>query len=1351
MRLPLSWFVLVWAGMCTANAAEALTIPRVEKAPLLDGDLGDACWKDALVLNGFTKPKSTAVPRKGIEARLLCDAHNLYIAVRCAEPEPAKIRAQATQRNNQVWTDDCVEVFIRASANKLDFDQFIVNPVGTQEDVRMRNGQRDKPAAAWDAKAAKSADAWSVEFKLTTGDVGLDGFRRGDRLGLKLGREDRAGAGEDFAVWPAGAPYAGFEDYAPVFVEDANCVAHPALEDAKGWSSDKDAQGVFSSADDAGVKVLKIVSPNRYATISQDLRLRPGMHYKVSAEISASGPMTVRIRAPQADQKKGESGKPFDIRAEKSDGYALYQARFQTGPEGKALLIVGVNEGSGTGEFLVRKLRVTRVDAPASSGLAIPVKAGAEPLVVKKLLVTDCRAVRGFIGAPVDGSLKSGQWDGGNWEYNQPGAGAGVGYGYLKGDGLHITLADKDGFNAVVVRGGVRAKLCRDVAKYDDAKSGTLVCEFPGQSESSRAYFENPVRTGKVSFFEVGDGYIADCSFFRLGGVFANAAEGSIDFSAFDDLQAQNSDALRSWIVERFPGVPRILKLGQPTGGLARKETEANCEGLKDIHLVLDGLSAETSLAALTLTAEVETGLTHIPFSIRVQDPLNPRLELHGADYELDRAGRVQVVCDFPDQIVPRDSSIWIALQFGLPVKLKHISVKLHATSREQAAPEALAHRLFLLRGFYSAMSEARPWNGFHKPEDIDALLKKPGNPYASWVGQILDTLGQCRMIDRNGKDETVRQYYQWIYRNILRRSAEGTPPFATRFDKADGVPEWAVLARQAWLQARGVAKWWLDHRSVPTGEFGGVVGDDTDLLMNFGPLPMFERDGVAGELLAAGTRLAAYAQLTTLTEGLNSHTMDPLHAYEEGMNLDAQMLWWFYGDPVCVERCLVAARSLEKITVLTPKGHRHFRSQDLGAADLKMKRKTDTDGGAHCLMWHPALSAAWYNAHPRVLKTLREWGDGWLEHYKECETGKYPETIEVATETVKTTGAEPFPGVWGMEASVFMSLAQVSGEAKYIKPYLDLITTGKQTGHVRTHTPELAQLGMLDIPVEKLAPDILARQWNAALYLKGDKAPLIAALKNDIEELQRFQHMYTTVECFTDRVFLYALINPSICYTGGYATRNKLNHNFAVSWEGLGTDYAALVLDAKPNHLKVLICNLGTQALRGTMRVWRLAHGDYELTFGLDANQDDAADAVKKETRTVAKGDGLAIDLPHQGVYVLELKQIKALEDLKARADLALSPQEVKLEGGKVRGVIHNIGVMASDEVEVALLDAAGKIVARKALGALAAPLDLVPRTAAFEFDGVPADAKGWALAVDPEAKILEIFEGNNRVPLVR
>ena len=159
--------------------------------------------------------------------------------------------------------------------------------------------------------------------------------------------------------------------------------------------------------------------------------------------------------------------------------------------------------------------------------------------------------------------------------------------------------------------------------------------------------------------------------------------------------------------------------------------------------------------------------------------------------------------------------------------------------------------------------------------------------------------------------------------------------------------------------------------------------------------------------------------------------------------------------------------------------------------------------------------------------------------------------------------------------------------------------------------------------------------------------------------------------------MFLYALINPSIAYCGGYTTRNKLNRNYAVSYEGFGTDFAALVLSATHDRLKVLLCNLTDKPLAGRMRIWRLDHGEYEMTLGPDANGDDQMDQVAiRENRELERGS--AVDLVLKGrTSVVELRQVKKLDDICARPDLALSAMEIKVENGKLTGARpqHRLG----------------------------------------------------------------------------
>jgi len=1332
---PMLLFLSAMLLSVSASAQDgvSLIIPRLDAAPEIDGQLGDAAWTKAAVLKGFTLPGKDAAALKNVEARIGFLGADLFVAVRCTEPDLDKVKARAKNRNDQIWTDDCVEVWIRPTSDALDTDQFLVNSIGTQGELRKRGGAEKEWHPAWTVKTAKEQGAWTVEMKISAADLGWKDFHRGDMIDLKIGREDYVSQPTTWAVWPPQAPYSGFDGLEHAYFESDNAVVNPAYEAPQGWETDPKLAGKVQSVAEGEARVLKLQSPGEYAALAQTLRLLPDTTYRLSTEVRASGSMLLRVRAPQADKKIDER---MDLSVEKNDTYKPCYKRFTTGPSGQALLVLSFSEQSGTGEFTFRNLKVTRELTSKENGAAIPVKGGVA--WAKKLAVTDCRDMRGFVGAPVDGSLKSGQWDGGYWEYNQPGCGAGVGYAYMNSDGLHITFDGEQSFNWCVVRGGIKAGLYHDVKQYDDPKSGTPVYEFPGLTQNSRAWIPTGVKAKSVSFFNVTDGVIGDCAFFNVKFEARKAGADDVTLALTKD-SVNPEGALKAGLDGRFAGNDRTffaLKAG------AAEESKVNLEGERFVHFLSEPFDQERALTSVTLESMLDGSEGPLALTVRVQDPLNPRHELCGADFDLDKGkGAISLSLEFVPQVVSKGTRLWISLATERPAMLKGAKLVLHTAPIEQVRDQARAYRLFLLKGFYSIMSEARPWNGWNRQEDVTNSLTKD-SPYRQWLQEIVETLDQCRALDPEGKDQIVRQYYEWIYRQVLRKSGKLTP-WQTKFDQIEGVPEWAALVHQAWMQTREIPKWWIEHRMVATGELGGEVNDDTDMFGNWEGFPMFERDGAGGMTLDCGERLAQCAEENNMTEGVNRFTMDALHAYEEGLNLESQMLWWFYGDPVYTERCMAAARSLEKITFHTPKGFRRFPSiGEIGVADLKQPRKPVSDGEFNHLMMHPALMYAWYNRSPRTMKMLREWADGWLDHYAQAPAGKYPKIIDSATEKVTQYEDSPFPGCWGGEGSAYVFMADLSGEEKYIKPYLDFMSA-KESNQPGSCLYELYQLGFLKGKEDKFAA-VLGNNWTTALYTKNDTGPFITAIKKDIEELQRWPYIYTAVECFTDRVFLYPLINPSIAYTGGYGTRNKINANPAVTWEGFGTDYAALVTRADAKTLRVLLCNISDKPIKGFARIWRVEHGEYDVALYPEGKEPE-----KRVTREITKGDSIEVDLPPKAVQVLELRQTKALEPIYDRADLALSHLELKIEGGKVKGKLHNIGLKDVEHAEIALVDPTGKVVARKDLGKLAAPEDFQPKVVDFELEGVPADAKGWAVVADPDNKLAEIFKGNNRLEL--
>lgn len=1321
--------LLAGVRYCSAAPPDELVCPRVAGAPTLDGRLLDPCWDRAVEVTGFTRPLSAAPPVKGIAAKLCFDAEALYLGLTCTEPHPDKIKASAPDGSPDVWQDDCVEIWLRTGMSQTEFDQFIVNAAGSRQAVCIRSGRMQRDwQPAWHAAAHIADDRWSAEIAIPFAALNIPAPRRGAMLQFKLGREDYAGGRQDLATWPPGSRYAGAEGYGKLYFESDNVLVNPDMSRVyngamAGWGFGKEDGQLFAPAQDDGQGVILFRAPGRYSVAQQNVQLRPNSVGRLEARVK--GTAGVYLRARTAERKDGTTI-PHTVNTNPSNGYVPYQLRFPTGETGRALIIIGNTESHGTGEVLIAGLRVSQDVAYEADGPAIPVTPG-EPVVIRKLLVTDCRALRGFVVAPVDGRLDSLNWNMDKWEYGMRGAGAGVGYRYRDNDGLHITLSDAEGVDAVQVRGGARVKLYRNAEHYDAPGRAPLLWQFEGRARTCRALLSERAKGNRFSLFELEDGLVADVSFFRV-----NRRESSSEPRPEFALVAPGSVPadLAEFLHSRFGEGDRAVH-GLGTGAPVSIQAEPK----QTLHVTAPPFSAETALAAVVLRLNLPATTPGCPLRLAVQDPLNPRQELMCVDTSIAGPGLVEVVLDIPDQVIPPGRSLWLSLTFGARTTVADARLGLVRTTRAVAVEEALAFRKLHLKGLFCILSEARPWNRFSKRANFDLEAWYKTDHWGRGVKELAETIAQCKELGPD--DETVRCYDEWFWRQ--RRDSPAPEP---RIDAVPGAPEWAVLLRQAWLTARRVPEWWLDHRLVPTGEFGGLVGDDTDMFQNYADFPMLEVDGVAARIKTGAAALAELAETENLESGLNKRTMDPLHAYEEGINHEALMLWWFYGDPVYFERCMLAAKSMPALTVVTAKGHRHFKNQDCGAQDLRIDRELGIDGHAHPLMLHPCFELAWYNRNPAVLQFLREWADGWLEH---LEPDAYATSIDVNTEKVTAAGRRPLYGGYGGQASAHGFLYWLTDDRVYMRPFMDLFAKGEARWPSPRFVPELWQRGVLDELTK--SEDVLAAHPVTRAIALGQKAALYEALRADIAELQRFRIMYTEAEVFTDRVFLNAITNAAICYTGGYATRNKYNHTHAVSWEGFGTDYAALVLRARRDHFKTLLYNFRDTPASGTARFWTLAHGEYQLTFGADRDGDEQMDdPARSATVTVGRASTVDVVLPPQTTVVLELRQTKRLDDITSRPDLAICARELAATADGVKGVVHNIGAKACPAFNVALIDAAGTTRADVQLGPLEAPLDLEPKVATFRFNNVSGLQPGWQVAVDPDDQVQEIFEGNNR-----
>ncbi len=1336
---PIAILLLCAALICTASQRpDELVITRVE-APRIDGVLDDAAWATAAQTAAWTQPLTLTPADKPVEARVAYTDDAVLIAARMAEPDPDTIEAEAPDGGTEVWKDDCLEVWVRTTDDRAEYDQFIVNAAGSRQHVRSRDEGLTGPLPRFPAAATIGDEAWMVEMAIPFEEIGIEAPQPGEMIQLKLGREDPTGTTAALSVWPPRAPYGAAEGYGRAYFETSNLLPNADFTQTgddgapAGWGFGDGQLQRTSVMEDRGRTVLRWETPNRYAAIQRSLQLEPNAQYRLEAW--ARGDARVYLRARTRKYASDEATTAYTVTTEPSDDYQYYSVNFPTGEDGQALIILGTYEGLGAGTVYLADLAVTRQASIEASGPAIPLTAGRTQ-VISDIGVLECESLRGFVGAPVDGRLDSVAWNGSVWEYGARNAGAGVYYDFANGDGLNLRLADDRGVDAVQIRGGAKVKLYRDATSYYEPGDGELVWEFPRNARSSRALLGERQMTDRFSFFELQDGSISDLYFFRLG------EEAQLPDPMRLNVQQQVDPEELAPYGDRFGPEPATFRLLAPTRMAVRLEVAED----NWLHFVTPPVEEPRGLLAVGLRLPAEEIAAGTPVEIALVDPWNPRQRVMNAECVAEGPGTLHVVMDHLDQIVPEGRRVWVAVKIGADTTLVNPQVELYYAPEETALDEALEYRTWIVRTMFAALSEPRPWGS----------LRDRGQDLSEWAGddpirrKVVELLEElefavwlAQRAPKHPLAEIVRQYDEWLWRRA------GIPDFEPRIDEVPGAPEWATVLRQAWLEARAVPQWWMENRLVPTGELGGRVGDDTDMYQNYAMFPIISDDPVARAVSDGAARLAEHAEATTLEAGLNRRTMDPLHAYEEGVNHEALMTWWGYGDPVYFERSLAAARSMPALTMVTDLGHRHFKNQSLGAEDLRIDREPGEDAHAHPLMLHPLFEVLWYNEHPQVKRFLREWADGWLEHQ---QPGAYATGVNVATEEpTQVYENRPLYGGYGGQASAFAGMILYGGEEKYARPFLDAYENGWNRYTVARMIPEMYQAGLLNGLSEEQFAALEDVEPYLAVLRRGERGPLIEALREDIAEMQRFPWIYTGAEQFTDRIFLYAIENAAKAYCGAYATRNKYTHPHSVSWEGFGTDFAALVLDAGSDRLKAAVYSFASEPIEGTMRVWRLAHGRYRIAVGPDTDRDDALDRpVETRVMELQRAATVPIVLPPGEVTIIEVEQLEELDDIRDRPDLALSPLDTVVEDGVVRGFVHNIGVRPVPVAGIALVSPTGEVVDRASLTDIPAIAeDLEPVRLPYELTGLPEDAKGWRVVVDDTGTVAEIYEGNNAVVL--
>ena len=818
---------------------------------------------------------------------------------------------------------------------------------------------------------------------------------------------------------------------------------------------------------------------------------------------------------------------------------------------------------------------------------------------------------------------------------------------------------------------------------------------------------------------------------------------------------------LTTWIAGRYAPDERTILVAQAAIGMPSDAVPATTPALPIVHILiptksgdkahdlnaidggLDGIAVD--LPALKCTP-THNGL--IALNIQVKDPIWPLRNMADFSFSVKPGEAKTLWLDLRDRILAADKPLYLTIasssaDFG-PTSLGNANLRLIFKSKEAARAEHEIDRFTQVRDAYAMFVEERPG-------------VKKYNMYNRIDGDIRDLM-------RINPNQMPGLYYAAAW------SDEWPQPAFTMPKPPTGVPVWAFDQVQLLNRVDRFVEWYIDNRQVPYGDFGGGISDDVDLLNLWPGVALM---GCAPDKLrlSANALLDASFKNGMWTNGLPTIQTDELHSYEEGINCLGQNLILDFGNPKQIERAMETTRGIERLTAINAAGHRHIRSSYYNGK----KFATEEPWGwakaySHLVLQTPELLTD-FNGNPEAKKLVLEITDGLLAHRRKNAEGQFriPTAIRFSTDedVAATRGWFPWPLFW--------NAWQWTGDRKYLDPIFDLGTSG--LFGLNANALDLLKLrqewgpriletkstksneSRPDFGTRKISREALYRGAAGVAHftwqITGDKSLLETLYENQCEDIAALEYINTEGSLWIDRVGV-PTVELQRARLGGVAlVRNSTFPGHAISWRfetpATYKSVAILVPFSTKTHLTVLVFNLDEKPVQAAMTGWSIDPGIWEITQGIDTNNDDKPDGtIATRTALFERSRSLDFTFPPRATTVLTLNLKQPGTPYWQRPDLGITRDDILVKGNEVHVTVHSLGSVASPVMTIVLRDRAGKILDRKQLSEIAAPTDLIPKTAEAILtlpEGSTTD--GCTVEIDPGQAVEEITRLNNTVKL--
>jgi hypothetical protein len=739
--------------------------------------------------------------------------------------------------------------------------------------------------------------------------------------------------------------------------------------------------------------------------------------------------------------------------------------------------------------------------------------------------------------------------------------------------------------------------------------------------------------------------------------------------------------------------------------------------GWENAHDGLDGVAID--IPALDVTPGRD-GL--IPLDIRVKDPIWPQRDMIDVQVSVRPHEARTLWLDLRDRILT-SNPLYLSIASAAPDfgarAVDGMKIRLIFKDREAAKVEHIADRFNQVKDNWGFLVEE------HTASKREAL-------YRRLYGDISDLL-------RVDPDNLQGRLY-WQDISYYAQSS----PVMPEPQPTPGVPLWAFRQLEDLKLVRQFVDWWIDNRQVPYGDFGGGISDDTDLTQQWPGLALM---GVEPDKINASLKALSDASYKNgmRVDGLAYITTDELHAYEEGLNSDAERLYLNWGEPKSIERLMATVKALTNIVTVNPAGHMHFSSNWYGGRTVYREGAWEWQKPYSFVVMHAPILIGVYNGNPVARGLVTGVIDGWMAHGRQGADGNwsYPNEINWRTDAERVGDGggvtTPLQSAW--------AAFRFTGDGKYLRPLEGRIASNgagvtaemnENGAALAAADPTLARLIAAHPPKGEFGQ---YADWNAT----GDVKPLEALHAEAIQDKLRHMYMYTEGHWWSDRVDQPNEILQRERLGGIALRRNQTYPGNTVSWRFDNADaaeqVAILLPGATRDHFKVIAYNTSDQPQAATMTAWTVTGGRWRMTDAEGTSRDI----------TLERSASTRVSFAPHATTTLDFRLIAPGQPTDQRPDIGIAADDLKLSGRTLRLTVHSLGSVDAPAGVAMVEDSAGHVIATAPIPPITAPRDLVPHTAGVTIKLPASSPAGMRVTIKLANGAAEVTQLNNAVPLTR